>query len=216
MNKKILLFSLLLTSTNIAQAQTISLNPLLEISQKNFCYQTNKYSSIEKFFKINNTTNLSLLGKPVIAMTVGQPVLEINETQEHLKKTLAQYNNNKFTEYDIKNINIKNIYSIQYTAEIELDISPVELTNLIAKRYSGIQLNTDSYGGSFKLINGTRPDFNQAKNVKDFNQLLENISSSEFNFSIRKNNQHSVLSYRCNLTILNENSPQEVANQIIN
>ena len=97
-------------------------------------------------------------------------ILKINETGEHLRQTVLTDRN----KYPLKDLDspIKNIYTIEHKVTIPVEMSPVKTLAFLSSRFRGLNFQSDSYAGQVVLAS-TKTDFNQAKNIREFNQILE-------------------------------------------
>ena len=210
MKKILFLLSATLFISSV-QAQEVSFNKLFEITPNNFCYQHTKetVSGINKFFSFSNANRkYGLANKQVISMNIMEPVLQINETEQHLKEVLSKFDPNRFTHYDLENSRIKNIYTLIFKTNIELNLTPIQTVSLLGQNFRGINFDAEKYAGNFIFEKGIRPDFNAAKNVKDFNQLMEKIPSAAYNFVITPTSPTtSMISYQCQMTVISDKAP---------
>lgn len=219
MKKSFILLSSLLFACS-SQAQPLSFDKLFEITPNNFCYQHNKesVSGINKFFKVNsNYNNHYLLGnKPIISMNVMEPVLQINETEKHLKEVLAKFDPNRFTHYDLENNRIKNIYTLIFKTNIEVALTPIQTISMLGQNFRGINFDSDKYAGNFVFEHGVRTDFNNAKSVKDFSQKMEKIPSAAYSFVVTPSSQNtSVITYQCQMTVVSDKTPNSFGIDIV-
>lgn len=203
--------------TSYAQ-EVISLDKLFEINSKNFCYQLkeDKVKGFINFFNVSSNNKITLGNQKVDAISFEKPILQINETGEHLKYSLFKYNPNKYTQYDLSNNRIKNIYTINYSINLELTLTPLQIISLLSKKYPGINFKNDKYAGDFTFSPVKRPDFDKANNLKEFNQLLEDIPSAAYSFEINPTSiEKSVINYKCQMVILTPKSAQEIAIDLV-
>lgn len=215
-----ILLSTLLLGSNLYAQEVVSLDKLLEVSKNNFCYQQNNttFQGIEGFFHITEQSKLYFLGKPV-SMSLSAPVITINDTGEHLKEVFYKNSQAKklstFTQYQYANVNLKNIYTLEFASAIEINQPPYLVISNIAKKYPGINISPDSYSGQFILSKQVTPNFDNAKDLNEINKLMDNLNSSSYAFSLTKlENGNTLLNYKCQIVTINEQSAQGIAQQI--
>lgn len=202
------------------QANTVSLDKLLEVSKNNFCYQQNNttYQGIDGYFHINENSKLVLLGKPV-SMSLSTPIITINDTGEHLKEIFYKNNQTKkvptFTQYQYTNINLKNIYTLEFSSSLEFNEPPYQIISQIAKKFPGINMNSDSYSGNFTLYKQQLPNFDNAKDLNEISKMMDSLNSSSYAFALLKlQNGHTLLNYKCQIVTVTEQSAEQIAQQI--
>lgn len=218
-----LLTSLIMSSPLYAQdfqANTVNLDKLFEVSKNNFCYQQNNtnYQGIEGFFHINENSKLYLLGKPV-SMSLSPPIITINDTGDHLKEIFYKNSQTKktptFTQYQFANVNLKNIYTLEFSSTIEVTQPPYQLISQLAKKFPGINMNPDSYSGQFILYKQLQPNFDSAKDLNEINKMMDNLDASSYAFSLSKlENGNTLLNYKCQIVIVTDQTAEQVARQI--
>lgn len=214
MLKKIIILALLYPT--ISMAQSISLNPLLSISRDNYCYQhkNKEIKSINSFFNINSKSNLKMMNQPVLSFMVQDTVINVNQTGENMKKQLLKYDSKKFPQDELEKTMVNNIYTLTLAADMEFAAKPVEVMNMLFKAFPGMKLNPDVFSGEYILSSGIATDFNKAKNIKDFNNQLENLPSSQIEFSINGSGNQSILNYHCKMVIVTNKTAQMIANEL--
>ena len=191
----------------------VNLDKLFQVSENNFCYQQNQpvQQSVAKSLHIASQSVYQLGGVPVSTIQIQPTVLKINETGDHLKQTVLT-DRNKYPLKDLESP-IKNIYTIEHKVTIPVEMSPVKTLAFLSNRFRGLNFQSDSYAGQV-ILASNKTDFNQAKNIKEFNRTLEKTASSSLAFLVTGNAQQSIINYTCQITIVTSKTPEEIAQQL--
>lgn len=218
MKKLILLTSLL--SFN-ALAQNSSLDNLINVNNKNYCYSIYNLDlkNIISYFSMNEETVPTLVSFVSKGVSLNYPVVKVKKLGKDVAKELIKESPKVYTEQDITANPIPNNYTIINDIDLRFDESAGVLANRINSHFNGLNFNSDGLGGSYTFSLKEPLKLKEARNIKDYNSEYSKLVEATFSFRISPISSGefkggSTFSYQCVVNMVTHLTTQDIATRL--